>query len=187
MNGIETNSSVVSGLRYNSFSATVWQVQPNLSQKHHVRVVHIVHAISVTESADRSEIGEKHLKPPKSTPRKRQSDNADDEGDCTHCHAFTRGPRPAKPCHETIRGARGRHHTERHRPCGGRRGRPRRWRRCRSVGCWRRRRGRSTSRPWRRRRGECASRRRRWCGSRSRRGTRKSRHNSFLTFHSVLP
>ena len=70
-----------------------------------------------------------------------------------------------KPCHETIRGARRRHHTERNRQCGGRRGRPRRRRWCRCA-----------SR--RRRRCRCASRRRRRGGSRRRRGTRKSRHNS---------
>nr|DAN72573.1 MAG TPA: hypothetical protein [Caudoviricetes sp.] len=132
-----------------------------------------VHTISVAESADRSEIGEKHLKPPKSTPHKRQSDNSNNEGDCPHCHAFTRGPRLAEPCHETIRGARGCHHTERHRPCGRRR-RGRR-RRGRSIGC-RRRRGRPRRR--RRYRGRCTSHGRRRYRGRSRRGTRKSRHNS---------
>lgn len=125
----------------------------------------VIHTISVAESTNCGEVGEKHLKPPKSTPRQRQSDNTNNEGDCTHCHAFARGPRPTEPRHEAIRGARGRHHTERHRPCGGRRGRRR----------------------WRRRRGGCASRGRRRRRSRRRRGTRKSRHNSFLTFRSVLP
>lgn len=135
-----------------------------------------VHAISVAESADSGEICEEYLEPPESTPRNGQSDSSDDEGDCPHCHAFACGPRSAKPCHEAIRGARGRHHTEWHGQCGGRRGRPRRRRRCGHVSCRRRRR--------RSRRTDCRRRRSR---SRSRRGTRKSRHNSFLTFHSVLP
>lgn len=117
----------------------------------------IVHAISVAESANRSEISEKHLKPPKSTPRQRQSDNSDNEGDRAHCHALPSRPRPTEPRHETIRGARRRHHTERNRQCGGRRGRPGRRRRCRS---------------------RRASRGRRRRGRRRRRGTRKSRHNS---------